>query len=269
LERVYQALKNTQTQLLQQSTMASIGQLAAGVAHEINTPIQYIGDNSRFLIDSFNEFIKIIKENKNISTGNVDVQYLCREIPAAIQQTLEGVEHVAEIVKAMKEFSHPGTVEKTPTDLNRAIMYTITVAKNEWKYIADLKTNLCHNLPMVWCQPNEMNQVFLNLISNACHAIEEKNGKESDVKGLIEITTKQDGEYAVIVIRDTGIGIADSIKSRVYEPFFTTKEVGEGTGQGLSIVHNIIVQKHQGTIGFESIEGEGTTFTLRVPIKSA
>lgn len=268
LERVYKALKSTQTQLLQKSTMASIGQLAAGVAHEINTPIQYIGDNSRFLIDSFNDLITIFKENKNINTAGIDVEYLFKEIPIAIQQTLEGIEHVSEIVKAMKEFSHPGSVEKTPTDLNRSLLYTITVAKNEWKYIAELKTSFDHDLPMVWCQPNEMNQVFLNLLSNACHAIEAKYGKEQNEKGHIEVSTKRDGDYAVIVIQDDGIGIADSIKSRVYEPFFTTKEVGKGTGQGLSIVHSIVVQKHQGTVSFESVEGEGATFTVRIPIKS-
>jgi signal transduction histidine kinase len=266
LEVTHLALKNAQTAMIQQSTLASIGQLAAGVAHEINTPIQYVGDNTRFLQNSFTDMIKYIKnEPSNNNLDNIDVKYLSQEIPLAIQQSLEGIGRVSDIVKTMKDFSHPGAAEKTPTDINRCLQSTINISKNEWKYFAQVNTEFDPNLPLTACVRNEINQVFLNLILNAAHSIEMKDSKGEQIKGKIDISTRKDGKYTEIRISDTGIGIPDSIKSRIFEPFFTTKEVGKGTGQGLSIAH-AIVSNHKGQIHFESKVGQGTTFIIRLPI---
>jgi signal transduction histidine kinase len=266
LKVTHLALKNAQTAMIQQSTLASIGQLAAGVAHEINTPIQYVGDNTRFLQHSFTNMMEYIKnEPSNNNASNIDVKYLSQEIPLAIQQSLEGIGRVSDIVKTMKDFSHPGASEKIPTDLNRCIQNTINISKNEWKYFAHVNTEFDPNLPLIPCVRNEINQVFLNLILNAAHSIEKKESKGEQIKGKIDILTRKDDKYTEIRITDTGIGIPDSIKSRIFEPFFTTKEVGKGTGQGLSIAYTI-VNNHNGEISFESTVGQGTTFIIRLPI---
>ncbi len=271
LEEAHASLKNSQTQLVQQSTLTSIGQLAAGVAHEINTPIQYVGDNTLFLQSSFVKLIEYLKNdpaaiNQGADKDKVDLNYLYQEIPLAIQQSLEGINRVSEIVKAMKEFSHPSANQKTPTDLNRALQTTIAVSKNEWKYVADVESHFDPELPLTTCLPNEMNQVFLNLIINAAHAIELKVSKTGQGKGKIKIRTKKDGNYAEIRISDTGIGIPEEIQTRIFDPFFTTKEVGKGTGQGLAIARSITCEKHNGQLTFDTTMGEGSTFILRIPI---
>jgi signal transduction histidine kinase len=189
------------------------------------------------------------------------------EIPKAIQQSLEGVERVATIVRAMKEFSHPGTGQKSAVDLNHAIESTITVARNEWKYVAEVVTHFEPTLPQVPCLAGEFNQVVLNLIINATHAIADVVGDGAKGKGLITITTRQDKSWAEIRIQDTGAGIPEKIRNRIFEPFFTTKGVGKGTGQGLAISRSVIVDKHGGTIAFESQVGKGTTFIIRLPIQ--
>ncbi|MFC1735778.1 sensor histidine kinase, partial [Candidatus Hydrogenedentota bacterium] len=176
---------------------------------------------------------------------------------------------VASIVRAMKEFSHPGTDEKTAVDLNRAIENTITVARNEWKYVADVNTEFEPDLPLVPCLPGEFNQVILNLLVNAAHAISDVVGDGSSGKGTITITTRAKGGFAEIEIGDTGGGIPDRARERIFDPFFTTKEVGKGTGQGLAIAHNVIVDKHSGAITFESEEGKGTTFHIRLPLENS
>jgi signal transduction histidine kinase len=188
------------------------------------------------------------------------------EVPKAIDQTLEGVERVARIVRAMKEFSHPGSAEKTAINLNQAIESTITVARNEWKYVADLVLELEPSLPPVFCLPGEFNQVVLNLVINASHAIAERVGDGSKGKGKITVGTRRDGDWVEVRVQDTGAGIPRAIQNRMFEPFFTTKPVGKGTGQGLAIARSVIVDKHGGTIHFESEEGVGTTFVLRLPI---
>gem|GEM_PF-1405515 len=269
--------------------LESVGQLAAGIAHEINTPIQYVGDNLRFLEDAFENVNKMATVCETMAAGiregaaaggmileelkkareDADFDYLKTEIPAAIRQSLDGVQRVANIVGAMKEFSHPGSREKVLVDINRAIQTTLTVARNEWKYVADTRTELAVGLPPVPCLPDELNQVFLNLIINAAQAISEKvnksNGKE---KGLITITSRQIGNWVEIRIADTGPGIPDEIKHRIFEPFFTTKEVGKGTGQGLAISRASIVKKHGGDLTFESVLGHGATFIVRLPIQT-
>ena len=280
--------KNLESQLVQAQKLESIGQLAAGIAHEINTPTQYVGDNTRFFNDAFNDLLRLMGKYdqlfQTIKNGapldgalqeiegivkEIDLAYLTDEIPKAIRQTLEGVERVRVIVQAMKEFSHPGTKEKTPINLNKAIQNTITVARNEWKYVAEMASDFDPSLPLVSGLPGELNQVILNMIINAAHAIADVVGDGSKGKGTITLSTRQDGNWAEIRVSDTGTGIPENIRSRVFDPFFTTKKVGKGTGQGLTISHSVIVDKHGGTIHFDTEMGKGTTFIIRLPIDGA
>jgi len=196
---------------------------------------------------------------------DIDLQFLIEEIPAAVEQTLDGIGKVSKIVKAMKEFSHPGSKDKTMVDLNRAIDNTITICRNEWKYVADVDTEFDASLPLVSCFPDEFNQVILNIIINAAHAIGDIVN-EGVSKGKITIRTKQKGNMAEISISDTGKGIPKSIIKKIFDPFFTTKEVGKGTGQGLAISYDVIVNKHGGTLAVESEPGKGATFIIRLPL---
>jgi PAS domain S-box-containing protein len=276
--------KQLREQLLQAQKLESVGQLAAGIAHEINTPTQYIGDNVRFLDDAFQDLKSLLGNYERLLTaakGNalssetlqevgkaverIDTAYLLEEIPKAIEQTLEGVTRVSKIVNAMREFSHPSTKEKIPLDLNHAISTTITVARNEWKYVADLETEFDPLLPPVPCLPGEFNQVILNIIVNAAHAIDDVIKKGGPQKGNIKVQTIHCIAWAEIRIQDTGSGIPKSVQSRIFDPFFTTKEIGKGTGQGLSIARSVVVDKHGGSIRFETEEGKGTTFIIRLP----
>jgi len=275
--------KHLREQLLNAQKLESVGQLAAGVAHEINTPTQYIGDNVRFLKDTFHDLTGLLGvyrallqeartetltpatiERAYSTEKKVDVDYLLQEIPGAIDQTLDGVQRVATLVGAMKEFSHPGTVDKVPLDVNHAVQSTISVARNEWKYVAKMETSLEPALPFVSCQPGQINQVILNLIVNAAHAIAERQGN-SGTMGTINVKTQSSPAGIEIRIADTGLGIPPHIRTRIFDPFFTTKEIGKGTGQGLAIARSVIVDKHDGTLDFETIEGEGTTFIIRLP----
>jgi PAS domain S-box-containing protein len=273
-----------QRQLGQAQKLEAIGQLAAGIAHEINTPIQYIGDNGRFLQDAFRDFLRLIAPYRELpryvpnsalpaalvstleEVRDIDADYLRDEVPKAIEQLLEGVDHVARIVRAMKEFSHPGSVEKAPADLNRAIESTIMVSRNEWKHVAELTTSLDADLPLVPCVAGEINQVLLNLIINSAQAVSDVV-RDTGRRGAIHVTSRQNGEWAEIRVRDTGTGIPPAIQSRIFDPFFTTKDVGKGTGQGLSLAHAVIVQKHHGRIHFETCAGEGTTFIVQLPLR--
>ena len=195
----------------------------------------------------------------------IDIAYLTEEIPAAIEQSLEGVERVATIVRAMKEFSHPSAKEKVSVDLNKAIESTITVARNEWKYVAQMVTDLDPDLPFVPCVPGELNQVILNILVNAAHALGD-GGDDAPEKGIIIVSTRQVGDEVEIRITDTGPGIPAAIRDKIFDPFFTTKEVGKGTGQGLAIAHTVVVEQHGGQLTFETAEGEGTTFIIRLPL---
>jgi PAS domain S-box-containing protein len=271
-----------EAQLRQAQKLEAVGQLAAGIAHEINTPTQFVTDNLTFLRDASNTVHALLERYRNVIHGlpdavlpesirddlkkadlDADLEFLTHEAPRAIDQALEGAGRVAKIVRAMKEFSHPDSTEKAPADLNRAIETTITVARNEWKYYADLETHLDPELPPVPCHLSEVNQVILNLVVNAAHTIKDKIGEGE--KGKITITTSDKGDCAEIAIADTGMGIPESIHSRVFDPFFTTKEVGKGTGQGLSLAYSVIVKKHAGKIWFETEPGRGTTFFLQLP----
>lgn len=271
-------------QLAVSQKMESIGHLSAGISHEINTPMQFIGDNTSFLKDSFNSiltFINSIKSETSKENGSVkgltidkyngilkeqDIEFIIDEIPLAIEQSQSGIKKVTNIVLAMKDFSHPSKKEKTHSNLNRSIEVTTIISKSEWKYIAKLDLHLDENLPPVCCLQDEMNQVILNMIVNASHAISDKNENTPEILGKIIISTKQEDQNAVITLSDTGKGISKENIDKVFNPFFTTKEVGKGTGQGLSIAHDIIVNKHNGSIEVKSEVGVGTTFIIKIPI---
>ncbi len=275
-----------EAQLRQAQKLESIGQLAAGIAHEINTPTQYIGDNTQFLGEAFDDignlldrYARLLEAAKSGSIGEAlidevqraaaeaDLDFVTREIPAAIRQSLDGVAQVARIVRSMKEFSHPGGDEKQAVDLNQAIGSTLTVSRNEWKYVADVVTDFDETLPHVTCLPSDFNQVMLNLVVNAAHAIGDRLGAEPGEKGTITVRTRRDGPMAEVRVADTGTGIPRAIRDRVFDPFFTTKEVGRGTGQGLAIVHSIITERHGGTIRLETELGRGTEFIVQLPIE--
>jgi len=270
-----------QTRLAQAHKLESIGQLASGIAHEINTPIQYIGDNTRFLQSSWNDITRLLaayRELVEVSASaaaaseavqkihtlsrEIDLDFLQHEVPPALSQSLDGVDRVTQIVRAMKDFAHPGTPDKRLTDIHQLIHNTITVARNEWKYVADVTTEFAPEMPQVSCLPGEIGQVLLNIIVNAAQAIAElKAGK-----GLITLRTVVLDEWAEIQISDTGCGIPEEFQHRVFDPFFTSKEVGKGTGQGLTIARSIVVEKHQGELTFASLAGQGTTFFIRLPL---
>jgi signal transduction histidine kinase len=197
-----------------------------------------------------------------------DLEYLLTEIPRALEQSLDGVQRVAKIVKGMKEFSHPGSEEKRALDINRAIENTITVARHEWKYVADVVTEFGEDLPLVPCLIGEFNQVILNLIINAAHAIDAAIAKGLRDKGRIVIRTRRDGPWAEVAVKDNGIGMAADVQSRVFEPFFTTKPLGKGTGQGLTLSHAAIVKRQKGQLWFETEPGQGTTFFIRLPLET-
>ncbi len=275
-----------ENQLALMRKMEAIGELAAGIAHEINTPMQFIGDNTNFLKESFESIISFIKELNEKLAGNsehkitelsgfirekeeeYDFDFLMEEIPAAIEQTLEGIDRVSKIVKAVKEFSHEGAKEKVFADLNKSIESTVMISRNEWKYVAELELALDENLPPVKCVIDEINQVLLNITVNAAQAIAEKLGSRPEKKGKILITTEHDDKYATIKISDTGTGIPKENLDKIFDPFFTTKEVGKGTGQGLAIAHDIIVKKHKGILKVESTLGKGSAFIIKLPLEN-
>ena len=199
--------------------------------------------------------------------ADADIDYLRTEIPNAVDQTQEGVDRVTEIVRAMKEFAHPGTKEKNLVNLNQSLEYAIVVSRNEWKYVAEMETDLDPRLPLVNCLPGELSQVFLNVIVNAAHAIAATAGDGSGGKrGKIRITTREKKGFAEIRIGDTGPGIPQEIQSRIFDPFFTTKAVGKGTGQGLAISRSVVVDKHGGELTFETEPDQGTVFLIRLPL---
>ena len=277
--------KFLESQLSQALKLEAMGQLAAGIAHEINTPIQYVGDNTRFVQESFADLMQLMQEYDRLleqadiepellgrfkaAAEKTDLKYLAEETPAAICQSLEGVGRVTEIVRAMKEFSHPGTVEKVPTDINEAIESTVTLARNEWKYVADVVMDFDPDLPPVSVLLGDFKQVVLNMLINAAHAIADALAEGSQEKGRITVSTRRDGDWAEIRIGDTGTGIPPEIRPKVFDLFFTTKDIGKGTGQGLAISRAIVVEKHGGTIDFETETGEGTNFIIRIPIDPA
>jgi signal transduction histidine kinase len=279
------AFKQAQRDALQASKLASVGQLAAGIAHEINTPIQYIGDNLRFLTNAFQSLVGLLKRSEQLLNGlegdeavqaraalerareQADADYLLENIPEAARQSLEGAGQVARIVLAMKEFSHPGERAKAEVDLNRSVENTVAVSRNEWKQWAQLETRLEETLPRVNCLAGEINQVLLNLVVNAAHAIEEAQ-RGADGRILIS-TLRLDEDHVEIVVEDNGVGMTDAVIEQIFDPFFTTKRVGKGTGQGLAICRDVIVAKHGGRISVNSTPGAGSRFSVILPIGDA
>jgi|GEM_PF-6701667 len=283
-ERAEEVLQKTQLRLMQASKMESLGTLAGGVAHEINTPVHYIGNNIQFLGESFEDLRTLMKTYENLastaSQNNVladqtkavaaareeaDIEFLEEEVPMAAKQALEGVKQITSIVMAMKEFSHPSRKEKHLADINKLIERAATVSRGEWKHTAELELGLDPSLPPVAVLEGELNQVFLSLIVNASQAIEES----AKTDGKIIISSLVSGNSIQVCVTDNGPGIPNDILNRIFDPFFTTKTVGKGSGQGLSIVYDIIVNKHQGEIYVNSTEGHGATFTIELPIEAA
>jgi PAS domain S-box-containing protein len=260
--------------------LESLGRLSAGLAHEINAPIQFVGDNTRFLAEAYHDMLELLlvyRECLGIGSGELswqdrqrraaeaerkaDIDYLTAEVPAAVAQSLDGIERVASLVRAMKSFSYKDSAHGTYADLNEAIKTTLTVARNEIKYVADVVLDL-GDLPEVFCHVGDLNQVFLNLLVNSADALQEK-----DERGEIRITTHVEGNTAVISFADNGSGIPEHLRHAIFEPFFTTKGIGKGTGQGLALAHAIVTEKHGGTIEMRSAAGQGTEFTLRLPVE--
>jgi signal transduction histidine kinase len=281
LRREMEDRKRMEVELRHAQKIEAVGLLAAGIAHEINTPIQFVGDSAAFLGESFRDLFALVDryrlaysglpsgEKKALSAelaeaeAAADLEYLQEEIPKAVARTHEGVGRVAAIVQAMKEFGHPSGAEKHPADLNAALENTLIVARNEYKYVADVELDL-GPIPPVPCHIGDLNQVFLNLVVNAAHAVGDVVAS-SGGRGRIRVRTHDEDEHVVVSVEDSGGGIPPEIRQRVFDPFFTTKEVGRGTGQGLAISHAIVVDKHGGTLSFDTVQGEGTTFRVRLP----
>ncbi|HMA51713.1 MAG TPA: PAS domain S-box protein, partial [Magnetospirillaceae bacterium] len=259
-------IKQAQWEVMQASRLASVGQLASGIAHEINTPIQYIGNNLGFIGDSARELLAQLTHLSEASGSPVNDQaaFLAQELPLAIAESIEGVEQIGRIVLSMKEFSHPGSANKSMTDINRALETTLTVTTNVWKLVAQVERRFDPDLPPVPCHAGEMNQVFLNLIVNAVHAIE-ASGKPQP--GKIILTTARREGHVDISVEDSGTGVPAAIREKIFDPFYTTKEVGKGTGQGLAICLDVVVHKHGGKIAVGGVEGEGALFVISLPIE--
>lgn len=278
--------KDMEVELLRAHKLEAVGQLSAGIAHEINTPVQFVSDNITFLSNAFEDISALMALYEQLATRiseklgtsallakiraqaeEVDLAYLLTEIPSATSQSLEGTQRISVIVRAMKEFSHPGSASKESVDINHAIQTTITVASNEWKYVATVNTDFDLDLPLIQVCISEINQAILNMIVNAAHAITERHERENlSTLGEITISTGQVEDQLEIRISDTGCGMSSDIVEQIFTPFFTTKIVGKGTGQGLAIAYRAIVDNHNGDIKVDSTIGKGTTFIIRLPI---
>ncbi len=271
------SLRELQTQLLHNEKLASIGQLAAGIAHEINNPMGFINSNLSTLgkyVDKFERYLATV-EQLLLQAGNDDLllqaatlrkelklDYVRRDIRALLQESGEGTERVLKIVQDLKTFSRSDSTVLEQADINQCLDSTITIIWNQIKYVADLVRNYSE-LPRVLCNAQQLNQVFLNLLVNASHAIQAKG---EQYQGTVTVSTRADHEYVYIAVSDTGCGMTEELQRKIFDPFFTTKEVGKGTGLGLSISYEII-KKHGGELTVASVPGEGSTFTVRLPIK--
>jgi PAS domain S-box-containing protein len=277
--------REMETKLQLAQRLESIGRLAAGIAHEINTPTQFITDNTHFLGGAFQQLERTITAYRALrneasthpalavpvaatatAEEECETAYHLGEIPRTLTQTLEGLGRVARIVRSLKEFSHPQNANRTQADLNQAIETAVAVSRHEWKYVADVVTELDPDLPTVPCVVDAFNQVMLNLLINGAHAIGTALKQTGAARGTITIRTRREVRHVLIEVQDTGTGIASEHREKIFSPFFTTKEVGKGTGQGLAIVHAVIVTQHGGTVDFETAVGRGTTFRLRLPL---
>jgi signal transduction histidine kinase len=280
--------RRLENDLAQAQKLESVGRLAAGVAHEINTPVQFVSDSVSFVREAMDDLSAIVDKYRELrdatrsldhggtiikaaakaaeeAEDDADLDYIMQNAPVALDRARDGLGRVAAIVRSMKEFAHPDRKEMAQADLNQAIRSTLVIASNEYKYVAEVETDLSESLPMVNCYAGEINQVVLNLIVNAAHAIGDVV-KGTDKKGKIRVATRVLDDLIEISIADTGKGIPVDVRGRIFDPFFTTKEVGKGTGQGLAIARTVVVEKHGGTLHFETEVGVGTTFFIRLPI---
>ena len=262
--------------------LEALGTMASGIAHEINSPIQFIGDNLQFINDSFSAIDRLLKSYEALHKAardqgvleeltseasdahdEADIDYLREELPSAIEQSLSGIQQVSRIASAMKTFAHRGATEKEMADINQAIELTAAVCRNEWKYVADLDLDLDPSLPAIPCHIGELSQVWLNLIVNAAHAIK---AQPNLPRGLIRVVTSASDHAVQVSIHDNGIGIPDNVRDQIFESFFSTKEAGEGSGQGLAISLNIVAEQHGGEIDVATEVGKGTCFTVSLPL---
>ena len=277
--------RRLEAELRQAHKLQAIGRLASGVAHEINTPVQFVSDSVHFargaasdlsrLIGQYQAGLRSAEAGTSLAEAfdgarelesDVNLPYLFEKLPGALDRSIEGLERIAEIVQSMKIFAHPGQAQMAPADLNQAIRSTLAIALSEYKYIAELETDF-QELPAVLCHVGEINQVVLNLVVNAAHAIGDRSSLLG--KGRITVRTRTEGDSVVISVSDTGSGIPEAIRDQIFDPFFTTKDVGKGTGQGLSVARAAVVEKHRGELTFETENGKGTTFFVRLPIAGA
>ena len=260
-----------------------VGQLAAGIAHEINTPVQYIGDNLRYVSDQLEKLLELLAHYQSLSelvqsddvlrkrcleiqafSEENDIGFLVEEVPAAISESMVGVETISTIVRSMRSLVHSGDRKKVLTDVNEAIEHAITISKGSWKHSLDLKTELGESLPKVMCYEGELGQVLINLIVNASHAIE-----ETAERGTVTLRSFLYKKSVGIHVQDSGVGIPLEIQHKIFDPFFSSKEVGKGTGQGLAFAYSSIVERSGGALFFETAEGEGTTFHIYLPTEQS
>jgi signal transduction histidine kinase len=279
----FESRAGMELELRQAQRLEMVGRLAAGIAHEINTPVQFVSDSLEFVRAGIAELSQLLERDGELIARVVagepahdlataaeaaataaELPYLREHLPLALARALDGLGRVTTIIRSMRIHAHPDRSEIAAADLNDAIASTLTIARNEYKYVAELVTEL-GELPPVTCYLGDFNQVIINLVVNAAHAIGDVVGTSGDI-GRLTVKTWRDGPDAVVAIGDTGAGIPEHIRDHVFEPFFTTKAVGKGTGQGLAIAHAVIVDKHGGSLTFESRPGEGTTFLIRIPI---
>jgi len=275
--------QRVETALRMAHKLEAVGRLASGVAHEINTPVQFVNDSVQFakaaVADMSDVLAKLRVASRAVLDGapsreaaaraleadaEAEIDYAIEQVPVALDRALAGLHQVASIVRSLKTFAHRDADQMSSVDLNQAIASTLVVARNEYKYVADVATDF-GELPRITCHPSELNQAVLNILVNAGHAIGDAVGS-SGARGCITVTTRSEGEHVVIAIADTGTGIPEDIRSRIFDPFFTTKGVGRGTGQGLAVVHQIIVDQHAGALHVDSVLGRGTTFEIRLPV---
>jgi signal transduction histidine kinase len=282
--RAFEELKRAQAELVQAQKLAGIGQLAAGVAHEINTPIQYVSDNLSFLSGAFETLTRALDAHVEAMRALGDavpaevraalaaaapkparLEYARREIPKAIAQSEDGLERVATIVRALKGFAHPSGGQRELVDLKELIETTLTISRGEWKHVADVEVSVADDLGPIRAVRDELGQVLLNLVVNAAHAVADVVGEGGERGRIVVEVRTAPGDAVEVRVADTGGGIPEAIRDRIFEPFFTTKGVGKGTGQGLAIARSVIVDHHGGQLSLETEVGRGTTFTIRLP----
>jgi signal transduction histidine kinase len=276
-------LLGVEAELRQAQKLEAVGRLASGVAHEINTPVQFVSHSMNFLRDASKELIGVLEKLQQVQQSVLDgvpsrqaateaaaaqevadLPFLLENVPKAFDLALDGLARVTTILHSMKDFAHPDSKAMSAIDLNRAVESTLTIARSEYKYVADVATSF-GDLPRVVCHIGEINQVVLNIAVNAAQAIGDVV-RGTDGRGQISVRTWCEGGDALIAISDTGGGIAEGDREHIFEPFFTTKEVGKGTGQGLSMARSVIVDRHHGDLSFETEVGKGTTFYIRLPV---